>query len=100
MKTQTKTSKTIEKKLPVAKFKSSPLTATVWSNESEKDGEKFENFSFTIERTYKDESKPKDAQWCKTNSMRKRDIASITELLRQVSTFLLLDEDEEKDIEE
>lgn len=92
------------KKLPEIKFRSGALTATIWSNEAtNKDDEKFENFSFTIERTYLDQKATKDKGenvYSHTTSMRKRDIANVDALMNRVRDYLMIDEDTETDKEE
>lgn len=99
MKSKPKENKEV-KKLPEIKFRSGALTATIWSNEGKSDdGEVFENFTFTIERTYKDEKAKQDEQWKKTNSLRKRDIANVDALMNRVRDYLMIDEDEEVDKE-
>lgn len=103
MKTQPKKTEVAKKEVvkaqPEVKFKSGSIQATIWKNEQTKeDGEVFENFNFTIERTYLDdkESKEKGSNIFKhTSSMRKRDIASVRVLIEKVSEYLLIDEDEQ-----
>lgn len=93
MKAKTPSKNTEVKKMPEVKFRSGALTATVWANETVKeDGEKFDNYSFNIERSYKD----KEDKWQKTTSLRKRDVAGVTALLNKVSEYLFIDEDAEK----
>lgn len=93
-KTKTENKKKDEKVMPVAKFRSGALQAAIWSNEIEKDNEKFEAFSFTLERSYKD----KEDEWQKTNLMRKRDVANLYALMNKILEYLYIDEDEEKEV--
>lgn len=79
-----------EVKLPIAKFRSGAIQLSIWENEQEKDGEKFANYSFNIEKSYKD-----GEEWKKTHSFHKNDIAKVQALLNKTSEFLLIDEDED-----
>jgi hypothetical protein len=84
-------SKPVEKKLPEVTYRSGALKLTVWSNEAKKDGEVFENYTFDIVRSYKDD---KD-EWKQTHSFRKRDIANLDALMNRVRDYLMIDENEE-----
>ena len=84
------------KNKPVAKFRSGTITATIWGNENtNKDGQKFESYSFNIERGYKN----KESEWNNTTSLRKQDVANIIALLSKVTEYLYIDEDEETEKE-
>jgi hypothetical protein len=89
--------KTEVKKQPETKFRSGALQLTVWSNEAKRDdGEVFNNYTFDINRSYKDEK----GEWKQTHSFRKRDISSIDALMNRARDYLCIDEDEEtEDIE-
>lgn len=87
------------KKQPIIKFRSGALECAIWQNESENsDGEKFENYSFTIQRTYLDDKATKTEGrnvYGHTNSMRKRDVVSVLAVMHKVLEYLYIDEDEE-----
>jgi hypothetical protein len=81
-----------EKPKPEAKFKSGAIQCTVWRQEVEtEDGKKFDNYNFTIDRSYKD----KNDEWKHTSSFRKRDTTNVIAVLNRVVDYLFIDEDSE-----
>ena len=81
---------------PEKVFRSGAVQATVWSNESEKDGSQFEYKTVSLERSYKD----KKGSWQKTNSFRIADVPRAELLLRKVYEFAVLRESDSEFIPE
>jgi hypothetical protein len=79
------------KKMPETKFRSGAIAATIWSNETVRDGKKVEYKSVTFERSYKD----KNDQWQSTNSLRTADIPKAILVLSKAYEHLALNADEE-----
>jgi hypothetical protein len=82
------------KKMPETKFRSGAIAATIWSNETIRDGKKVEYKSITFERSYKD----KNDQWQSTNSLRTADIPKAILVLTKAYEHLALNADEEENI--
>jgi hypothetical protein len=80
------------KKMPETKFRSGAIAATIWSNETVRDGKKVEYKSITFERSYKD----KNDQWQSTNSLRTADIPKAILVLTKAYEHLALNADEEE----
>jgi len=79
------------KKMPETKFRSGAIAATIWSNETIKDGKKVEYKSVSFERSYKD----KNDQWQSTNSLRTADIPKAILVLSKAYEHLALNAEEE-----
>jgi len=82
------------KNKPEQKFKVGGVTATVWSNEVEKDGNKREIKHVSFERSYKD----KEGNWKSTNSLNINDLPKAMVVLGKAYEYLVLrdlKEDEE-----
>jgi hypothetical protein len=79
------------KKMPEMKFRSGAIAATIWGNETIKDGKKVEYKSVTFERSYKD----KNDQWQSTNSLRTADIPKAILVLTKAYEHLALNADED-----
>jgi hypothetical protein len=82
------------KKMPETKFRSGAIAATIWANETVRDGKKVEYKSVTFERSYKD----KNDQWQSTNSLRTADIPKAILVLTKAYEHLALNADDEENI--
>jgi hypothetical protein len=82
------------KNLPEKKFRAGAIAATVWSNETVRDGKKVAYKTISFERSYKD----KDDTWKQTNSLRTTDIPKAVLVLTKAYEYLALNADEEEDI--
>jgi hypothetical protein len=81
------------KKLPETKFRSGAIAATIWSNETMRDGKKVTYKSVTFERSYKD----KNDEWQTTNSLRTNDIPKAILVLTKAYEHLALNADDNDD---
>ncbi len=72
---------------PEKKFKAGAITATVWRNETTKDGETVTYPTITFERTYKD----KEGAWQTTNSLRSGDLPKAALVLNKAYEYLSLE---------
>ena len=72
--------------LPEKKFRAGSMTATVWRNESTKDGETIMYPTITFERSYKD----KDGSWKTTNTLRTGDLPKASLVLNKAFEYLSL----------
>lgn len=80
------------KNLPEKKFRAGAITATVWSNDTVKDGKKVSYKTISFERSYKD----KDDEWKQTNSLRIADIPKAVLVLNKAYEYLALNGEEEE----
>jgi len=80
------------KKMPETKFRSGAIAATVWSNETVRDGKKVEYRTVSFERSYKD----KNDQWQSTNSLRTTDLPKAILVLTKAYEHLALNAEEEE----
>ena len=71
---------------PEKTFRASPISATIWANEVEKDGKKAIYRSVVLERTYKD----KEGEFKKTNKLRLNDLPKATLVLNKAYEYLVL----------
>lgn len=69
---------------PAATFRAGAVSATVWANEREKDGKKFESMSVTLKRGYKD----KKGEWQDTNSYQLSDVPKAVLVLNKAYEFI------------
>jgi hypothetical protein len=79
------------KKLPETKFRSGAITATIWANETVRDGKKVVYKSITFERSYKD----KNDEWQSTNSLRTADIPKAILVLSKAYEYLALNAEDD-----
>jgi len=82
------------KNKPEQKFKVGGVTATIWKNGIEKDGQKKEIKNVSFERNYKD----KEGNWQTTNSLNINDLPKAMVVLGKAYEYLVLrdlKEDEE-----
>jgi len=76
---------------PEKKYRAGQLTATVWKNEKNYNGEKQEYYTVSIEKNYKE----KDSEnWKTTNSLMANDIPKAELVLRKAFEFITLKESE------
>jgi len=81
--------------LPEKRFRSGAVCATIWSNETVKDGKKVSYKTVSFERSYKD----KDDAWKTTNSLRTSDIPKAVLVLSKAYEYVALNAEEtEEDI--
>lgn len=95
--------KTDKKKVnkPVAQIRSGLVSASIWKNaHKDKDGKKFESFSVSFQRSYKND----DAEWEHTQSFSANDIGRLQVVLSEVAKTILLnapsEESEDSDDDE
>ena len=73
---------------PEKKFRAGALSATVWLNKSQKNGEESEYRTISIERNYLD----KAGIWQSTNSLRVNDLPKANVVLQKAYEYLVLKE--------
>jgi len=78
----------MEKNLPEIKFRAGAITATVWQNQGQKDGEPTQYSTISIERSYKD----KNDAWQSTNSLRINDLPRAELVLKKAYEYLVLNQ--------
>lgn len=79
------------KKLPETKFRSGAIAATIWANETMRDGKKVVYKTVGFERSYKD----KNDEWQTTNSLRTADIPKAILVLSKAYEHLALNAEDE-----
>lgn len=85
------------KNAPEKKFRASPMTATIWSNEVvSQDGRLTVFRTINLERTYKD----KEGKWQKTNSLRVNDLPKAILVLNKAYEFISVKEEGDEITEE
>ena len=85
------------KNAPEKKFRASPMTATIWSNEVvSQDGRLSVFRTINLERTYKD----KEGKWQKTNSLRVNDLPKAILVLNKAYEFISIKEEGDEITEE
>lgn len=78
-----------EKKQPEKKFRAGAVTATVWKNVGKtKDGREFDDFSTTLERSYKD-----GEEWKTTNSYKQNDLPKVALVSNLAYKFIAMKEE-------
>ena len=87
----------VTKNSPEKKFRASPMSATIWSNEVETpEGETKVFRTINLERTYKD----KEGNWKKTNSLRVNDLPKAILVLNKAYEYISIKEEGDEIIEE
>ena len=87
----------VTKNSPERKFRASPISATIWSNEvTSSDGQTNVFRTINLERTYKD----KEGNWKKTNSLRVNDLPKAILVLNKSYEFISIKEEGDDIIEE
>ena len=80
----------VTKNMPEKKFRASPISATIWSNEvTSTDGEAKVFRTINLERTYKD----REGNWKKTNSLRVNDLPKAILVLNKAYEFISIKEE-------
>lgn len=77
-----------EKKYPEKKFSAGTISVAIWNNAREKDGEKIEYHTISIERSYKD----KNEKWQTSGSFCVGDLPKVEALARKAYEFLMIKE--------
>ena len=79
-----------DKNTPEKKFRASPISATIWTNESKtKDGETRLYRTVSIERTYKD----KEGAWKSTTSLRVHDLPKAALVINKAYEYITIKEE-------
>ena len=87
----------MEKNQPEKKFRAGAVSATIWANEgTNKDGEKVEYRTISIDRNYKD----KEDKWQSTNSLRLNDLPRAVLVLNKAYEYLMLRDKGAESVEE
>ena len=76
--------------LPEKKFRAGAISATIWLNQGQKDGNSVEYKTISIERNYTD----KDGNWQSTNSLRVNDLPKASVVLQKAYEHIVLKEQE------
>ncbi|MBN1377587.1 hypothetical protein JW949_04635 [Candidatus Woesearchaeota archaeon] len=76
----------MEKNLPEKKFRAGAVSATIWLNKTERDGNEVEYTTISFERSYKDKSD----KWQTTNHLRINDLPKAQLVLQKAYEFLVL----------
>lgn len=74
------------KNLPERKFSVGAITATIWKNQTEKNGSVFDYRTISFERKYKD----KDDNWKTTNTFRVSDLPKARLVIDKAYEYLVL----------
>ena len=82
--TQVKTGKI--NNLPEKKFRAGAVSATVWQNSVEKDGQLSSYNSVSLERAYKD----KKGEWQTTNSFRANDLPKLSLVAQKAYEYVIM----------
>jgi len=87
--TQPKTAvstQTTAQNMPEIKFRAGAISATVWKNQTEREGKVVEYRTVSFERNYKD----KNEEWKKTNSLRVNDLPKASLVLQKAYEYIAL----------
>ena len=76
------------KNAPEKKFRAGAISATVWNNQTQKDGKDVNYSTISFERGYKD----KKGEWKSTSSLRVADIPKAVVVLSKAYEYLVLKE--------
>lgn len=87
----------LSKNAPEKKFRASPISATIWSNEvKNSEGQVNIYRTISLERTYKD----KEGKWQKTTSLRVNDLPKAILVLNKAYEFISIKEEGDEIFEE
>ena len=75
---------------PEKKFRAGPIAATVWKNQTEKDGKIVEYRTVSFDRNYQD----KNGEWNSTNSLRVSDLPRASLVLQKAYEYITLRDNE------
>ena len=81
---------------PEKKFRAGAIAATVWKNDTQKDGKPVSYKTVSLQRSYKDKS----GQWQHTTSMRVTDLPRATLVLEEAYKYIVLNSSAETISEE
>jgi len=81
----------IKANMPEKKFRAGAICATVWKNQTEKDGKVVEYRTVSFDRNYQD----KEGEWNTTNSLRVNDLPRASLVLQKAYEYMALREVEE-----
>ncbi|MBT3463766.1 hypothetical protein HOD20_09400 [archaeon] len=84
------------KNKPEIKFRAGAISATVWNNHTQKDGENKEYKTISFVRNYQD----KDGNWNTTNSLRINDLPRAELVLNKAYEYLTLKDSDNVILEE
>ena len=87
--TQPKTAvstETTAQNMPEIKFRAGAISATVWKNQTERDGKVVEYRTVSFDRNYQD----KNGEWNKTNSLRVNDLPRASLVLQKAYEYIAL----------
>ncbi len=73
---------------PLRKFKAGGLSATIWENISQKEGQSIVFNTVSFERSFKD----KEGNWKSTSSLRVNDLPKASLVLQKAYEFIVLKE--------
>lgn len=76
----------MEKNMPEKKFSSGSIVATVWNNNSEKNGKSFEYKTVSLQRRYTD----KEGKWQTSTTLRLGDLPKASMVLDEAYRYLAL----------
>jgi len=74
---------------PEKKFRAGAISATVWKNQTEKEGKIVEYRTVSLDRNYKDNK----GVWSSTNSLRVNDLPRASLVLQKAYEYIALIED-------
>ncbi|MBT4823652.1 hypothetical protein HN695_04640 [Candidatus Woesearchaeota archaeon] len=74
--------------MPEKKFSAGAISATIWSNNGQKDGKEYNFSSLSLGRCYKD----KEGKWQNTNNLRVADLPKAVVVLSKAYEYLVLKE--------
>ena len=74
--------------LPEKKYRAGAISATVWKNQTEKDGKPVEFRTISLDRNYQD----KNGEWNSTNSLRINDLPRAMLVLQKAYEYVTLKE--------
>ena len=82
----------VKTNLPEKKFRAGAISATVWKNHTEKDGNVVEYRTVSFDRNYQD----KNGEWNSTNSLRVSDLPRATLVLQKAYEYIALKDGSEE----
>ncbi|MFH1438934.1 MAG: hypothetical protein ABIG89_00060 [Candidatus Woesearchaeota archaeon] len=85
---QNQVSQTSQTNLPHKKFSAGAISATIWQNTGQKDGQTFEFSSLSLNRRYMD----KEGKWQSTNNLRVADLPRAMVVMSKAYEYLVLRE--------
>ena len=80
-----------EQNQPVKKFRAGGVTATIWRNDVQQDGQTVTRSSVTLQKSYRD----KDGKWRNGSSFWVNDLSRVELVVRKAYEYLALTAEEE-----